>query len=67
MKKRQLKKRDKKLYKAIYELNKIVAEDLEIEFVTDGLEETFNRVRKNPKSIDKTFADYKKYILKEEK
>lgn len=48
MNKRQLKKRDKKLYRAIYELNKMVAEDLEVEFVEEGLQETFERVRSNP-------------------
>jgi hypothetical protein len=62
MNKRQTKKRDKKLYHAIYELNKMLAEDFEVEFVTDGLQETFERVRKNRKSIEKTFADYKKFL-----
>ncbi|MNP72300.1 hypothetical protein D3C76_1688240 [compost metagenome] len=62
MNKRQRKKRDKKLYRAIYELNKMLAEDLEVEFVEDGLQETFERVKSNPKSIQKTFADYKRFL-----
>lgn len=65
MNKRQRKKRDKKLYKAIYELNKMVAEDLEMEFTEDGLQEVFERIRKNRKLIDSTFADYKYFIKRE--
>jgi len=60
---RQKKKRDKKLYKAIYELNKMIAEDYEVEFVEDGLLETLNHVKSNPSFIKGTFRDYKRYIL----
>lgn len=63
MNKRQIKKRDKKLYKAIYELNKMVAEDLEVEFTEDGMQETFERIKKDIRSIERTFSDYKRFVL----
>lgn len=62
MNKRQKKKRDIKLYNAIVELNKMVAEDYEIEFTEDGMLETFNRVKSNHKSIQQTFSDYRKFV-----
>lgn len=59
-----MKKRDKKLYRAIVELNRDIAGDLGIEFVEDeSLLKTFYHVKSNPKSINQTFSAYKKYIL----
>lgn len=63
MNKRQKKKRDKKLYKAIVELNQMVAQDLEMEFEWDGIQETFEIVRSNRDSVNATFRDYKRYVL----
>ena len=63
MKKRHKKKRDKKLYKAIVELNQMVAQDLEMEFEWDGIQETFEIVRLNSDYVNATFRDYKKYVL----
>jgi hypothetical protein len=64
MKKRLKKKRDKKLFKAIVELNQMVADDLEEEFEWGGIPETFKAVKSSHKAIQMTFADYKRYILK---
>lgn len=64
MKKRLKKKRDKKLFRAIVELNQMVAKDLEEEFEWDGIQETFEIVRSNRDSVNATFRDYKNYVLK---
>lgn len=40
----------------------MVAEDLEVEFVEEGLQETFERVRSNPNSIRETFKDHKRFL-----
>lgn len=64
MNKRQIKKRDKKLYKAIKELNEdILEEQFEFVLTEEMLIETFNKVRANPIYIARTFKAYKKYIL----
>lgn len=64
MKKRCKKKQDKKLYKAIYELNEYIAEDLEIEFDGDGVDEAFEATRDNPHVVKRIFSDHKKYVGK---
>lgn len=66
-KKKKIKKEfDEKLYNAIVELNRMVAEDIGEEFTEDGLIETYEYVSSNPRYIRQTFRDYEKYILNKE-
>lgn len=64
MNKRQKKKYDKKLYHAILELNKMLAEDLEVEYTEDGILEAFKHVKSNPKYVSLTLEDYDRMIVK---
>ena len=65
MNRRQRKKQDQRLYKAICELNKTVQEDLEIEeYDEQEMIDIFERIRKNPKARHNTLRDYEKYIVK---
>jgi hypothetical protein len=65
LKKRQRKKLDKKLFKAIKELNEDAAKDLGFGKVEEeSLIQPFNRIRKDPVKIRKVFKDYEFFILK---
>jgi hypothetical protein len=61
MNKRSLKKRDKKLYRAVKELNEMVAKDLGFLVNEPGI--TYEKIRKNPRSAKRTIRDHKKYVL----
>lgn len=62
MKKRLRKKMNKKVFKAIYELNQQIAKDLNMEFVEDGLHEVYDRFKNNPHMAKKVFKDHKKFV-----
>lgn len=64
MNKRQTKKRDKKLYTAIKELNDDVAESLgEKPTEEEKLKEIFHKIKKHPEQVNRTCNDYYKFIL----
>jgi hypothetical protein len=63
MNKRSLKKRDKKLYRAVKELNEMVAKDLGFLVNEPGIISTYEKIRKNPRSAKRTIRDHKKYVL----
>lgn len=63
MNKRQRKKLDKKLNKAIRDLNNAVAEDLGITVSDEGLLDAFNNVKSHPDNINKCFKAYKKLLM----
>lgn len=66
MNKRQKKKHDKKLYHAIVELNRMVAEDIgeSTDFVNDkeAMMIVFNHVKSNPNFVRLILMDYKRFI-----
>jgi hypothetical protein len=65
MKKRGMKKLDKKLFIAIRELNNDVAiEDNQPPITDKEVLETLSRVKKSKYNIARTLKDYKRYILK---
>lgn len=65
MKRRLKKKLDKKLYRAIKELNEDVMKDFgeEGSMSHEDVIGVFNRIRKNPSQVKQTLRDYEKYIV----